>query len=272
MTQMFYRTPDGEPTSNLSSLIPSVINPQALTDAELADYDVARCTVVYPTVEWWQQRGARQIDTTQTPHVITWAVEQLPTKTLRQRASGMVAIELQGTDAVRLAVMARERITAADDRPIAVRVAGEIVPMTPAAALAHAVAAIESAHLADVAAWAAEDAAADEEVPVDAVIDNAEIAGWTQPTGAHDAYPAGRIVLHDGSVWRSTVAANVWEPGVSGWRNVSEPATGYPAWVQPTGAHDAYQLGERVTHAGQDWESTAAANVWQPGVYGWVGV
>ncbi|MCO6445634.1 MAG: DUF4376 domain-containing protein [Anaerolineae bacterium] len=72
---MYYRTPDGEPTSNLAALIPSVINPQALTDAELADYDVARCTVVHPTVEWWQQRGERQIDAAQTPHVITWAVE-----------------------------------------------------------------------------------------------------------------------------------------------------------------------------------------------------
>lgn len=75
MTQMYYRLPDGEPTSNLPSLIPHVINPQALTDSELADYDVARCTVVYPVVQWWQQRGARQIDTEQTPHVITWAVE-----------------------------------------------------------------------------------------------------------------------------------------------------------------------------------------------------
>lgn len=75
---MYYRTPDGEPTSNLPALIPSVINPQALTDAELADYDVARCAVVYPAVEGWQQRGTRQIDATQTPHVITWAVEDRP--------------------------------------------------------------------------------------------------------------------------------------------------------------------------------------------------
>ena len=86
MTQMYYRTPDGEPTNNLASLIPHVINPQALADSELADYGVARCTVLYPAVEWWQQRGARQIDTAQTPHVITWAVEQLPTETLRGRA------------------------------------------------------------------------------------------------------------------------------------------------------------------------------------------
>lgn len=270
MTQMYYRTPDGEPTSNLAALIPSVINPQALTDAELAAHGVARCTIAYPTIEWWQQRGARQIDTSVTPHVITWSVEQLPTETLRERAAGMVAVEPQGTDAVRLAVMARERITAADDRPIAVRVSGEIAPMPPAAALAHAVAAIEAAHLADVAAWAAEDAAADAEVPVETVVDNAEIADWVQPVGAHDAYALGRIVLHAGSVWRSTVAANVWEPGVSGWRNISEPTIGYPAWVQPTGAHDAYQVGERVTHAGEDWENTIASNVWEPGAYGWV--
>lgn len=75
---MYYRLPDGQSTSNLPALIPHVITPQALTDAELADYDVARCTVVYPAVEWWQQRGARQIDTEQTPHVITWAVEDRP--------------------------------------------------------------------------------------------------------------------------------------------------------------------------------------------------
>lgn len=77
MTQMYYLTPDGTPTARLAVLIPSVINPQALTDAELAEYGVARCAVVYPSVEWWQQRGARQIDTSVTPHVITWGVEDL---------------------------------------------------------------------------------------------------------------------------------------------------------------------------------------------------
>lgn len=75
---MYYRLPEGEPTSNLPSLIPHVINPQCLTDAEMAEHGVARCTVVYPAVEWWQQRGVKQIDTTQAPHVITWAVEDRP--------------------------------------------------------------------------------------------------------------------------------------------------------------------------------------------------
>jgi hypothetical protein len=40
-------------------------------------------------------------------------------------------------------------------------------------------------------------------------------------------------------------------------------------WVQPAGAHDAYNIGDRVTHNGQTWESTINANVWAPGVYGW---
>lgn len=40
---------------------------------------------------------------------------------------------------------------------------------------------------------------------------------WVQPTGAHDAYPLGAEVTHNGQDWRSDHAANVWEPGVFGW-------------------------------------------------------
>lgn len=40
-------------------------------------------------------------------------------------------------------------------------------------------------------------------------------------------------------------------------------------FVQPTGAHDAYKKGDKVTHDGKYWVSTADANVWEPGVYGW---
>jgi hypothetical protein len=39
-------------------------------------------------------------------------------------------------------------------------------------------------------------------------------------------------------------------------------------WVQPLGAHDAYLMGARVSHAGKVWESTHVANVWQPGSVG----
>ncbi len=71
----------------------------------------------------------------------------------------------------------------------------------------------------------------------------------------------------EGKLWESLVDYNVWVPPV-GWREVV--TEGYPDWVQPTGAHDAYDLGERVTHNTQDWESQYASNVWEPGVFGWI--
>ena len=46
------------------------------------------------------------------------------------------------------------------------------------------------------------------------------IPEWVQPTGAHDAYATGDRVRHNGTVWASTVDANVWEPGVYGWDQV----------------------------------------------------
>ena len=89
---------------------------------------------------------------------------------------------------------------------------------------------------------------------------------WIAPTGSHNAYPLGWVVLHGGKEWESLVTGNVWEPGISGWREVTAQA----AWVQPTGAHDAYPIDAVVIHNSQVWVSTVDANVWEPGVYGWV--
>ncbi len=73
---------------------------------------------------------------------------------------------------------------------------------------------------------------------------------------------------YDGKEWESLTDYNVWTPPVA-WREVV--AAGYPAWVQPTGAQDAYAMGAKVSHNGQNWENTgSAANVWEPGVFGWV--
>ena len=47
------------------------------------------------------------------------------------------------------------------------------------------------------------------------------------------------------------------------------PASTYPAWVQPLGAHDAYAISAKVTHKARLWLNTVAANVYEPGVYGW---
>lgn len=42
-------------------------------------------------------------------------------------------------------------------------------------------------------------------------------------------------------------------------------------WVQPTGAHDAYQTGDKVLFNGKTYESLIDANTWSPSVYpaGW---
>lgn len=92
---------------------------------------------------------------------------------------------------------------------------------------------------------------------------------WVQPTGATNAYAKDSVVTHAGKTWISLTPFNVWAPGVSGWRE--QVATGYPAWIQPTGTQDAYPLNAKVSHNGQNWENTgSAANVWEPGVFGWV--
>ena len=93
---------------------------------------------------------------------------------------------------------------------------------------------------------------------------------WSQPVTAADAYLAGDVVEHDGAVWVSTLNGNVWEPGVSGWRR--QRKDGKPAaYVQPTGAHDAYRLGEKVTVDGTVYVSVIDFNVWSPETYpaGW---
>ena len=93
---------------------------------------------------------------------------------------------------------------------------------------------------------------------------------WVQPTDATNAYPKDWTVQHDGKTWISLTPANVWQPGISGWREIVEDG-GTPEWVQPTGAHDAYQTGDTVTFEGQEYVSLIDGNTWSPTDYpqGW---
>lgn len=45
----------------------------------------------------------------------------------------------------------------------------------------------------------------------------------------------------------------------------------WPEWVQPTGAHDAYNTGDKVTYNGNRYVSRIDANVYSPEAYpaGW---
>lgn len=45
----------------------------------------------------------------------------------------------------------------------------------------------------------------------------------------------------------------------------------FPEWVQPTGAHDAYNKGDKVTFEGKHYMSLIDGNIWSPAAYpaGW---
>ena len=60
-----------------------------------------------------------------------------------------------------------------------------------------------------------------------------------------------------------------WEPHVTHALWVRTSTDEWPEWVQPTGAHDAYAMGDKVSHDGSHWVSTVDSNVWEPSVYGW---
>ena len=60
-----------------------------------------------------------------------------------------------------------------------------------------------------------------------------------------------------------------WTPDVAVSLYVRVSIEEYPDWVQPQGSHDAYNLGDKVTHLEKHWVSTVDNNTWEPSVYGW---
>lgn len=107
------------------------------------------------------------------------------------------------------------------------------------------------------------------------LLDSDVLQEWVQPDGAHDAYPMGFEVEYNGRVWKSKHVANVWVP-VEGelWELVrvlagewEDPVEeGYAAWKPWTSGlnGDLYQVGDRVSHGGKNWEATLGNNHWTP--------
>jgi len=103
----------------------------------------------------------------------------------------------------------------------------------------------------------------------------AEIAGHYFAWDSSTAYEVDDLASHNGLVYKCLQAHTAqvdWTPDVvpALWR-VAAPGGVIPEWVQPTGAHNAYQTGDRVTFEGQVYESTIDSNVWSPTAYpaGW---
>lgn len=103
----------------------------------------------------------------------------------------------------------------------------------------------------------------------------AEVSAVFNDWRTSTVYRAGVVVADDGTLWRCVQAhtsQDDWRPSGTPalWAAVRKTAgPTVDEWRQPVGAHDAYGVGDRVTWKGSTWESTAASNVWEPGVYGW---
>lgn len=87
------------------------------------------------------------------------------------------------------------------------------------------------------------------------------------------AYKVDDRRRYAGALWKCIQAHTSqagWEPPnvPALWKKVSSQGE-IPEWVQPTGAHDAYAMGDHVMHNDKEWTSTIDANVYEPGVYGW---
>ena len=86
------------------------------------------------------------------------------------------------------------------------------------------------------------------------------------------AYSAGDRVQYGGTLYKCVQAHTSqadWTPDATPALWVVVSIDEYPEWVQPTGAHDAYNTGDKVSYNGKHYICTADANVYAPGVYGW---
>ena len=74
-------------------------------------------------------------------------------------------------------------------------------------------------------------------------------------------------------VLQDHTSAAEWPPNStpSLYKAIGVTADGYPEWVQPLGASDAYSIGDIVSYKGMLYESTINGNVWAPDAYpdGW---
>lgn len=74
-------------------------------------------------------------------------------------------------------------------------------------------------------------------------------------------------------VLQAHTSAAEWTPdtATSLYKKIGVTEDGYPEWVQPLGASDAYNTGDIVSYNGILYKSTIDGNVWVPDAYpaGW---
>ena len=88
------------------------------------------------------------------------------------------------------------------------------------------------------------------------------------------AYAVDDRVQYGGTLYKCVQAHTSqadWTPDITPALWVAVSIEEYPEWVQPTGAHDAYNIGDIVSYNGTLYISLIDANVWSPEGYpaGW---
>ena len=86
------------------------------------------------------------------------------------------------------------------------------------------------------------------------------------------AYSVGDRVQYNGTLYKCVqahTAQSDWTPDATPALWVVVTVEEWPEWVQPTGAHDAYNTGDKVSYNGKRYVCTIDANTYAPDVYGW---
>lgn len=91
-----------------------------------------------------------------------------------------------------------------------------------------------------------------------------------------DVFSYGENAVGDAQLYQvlqDHTSAEEWTPDAtpSLYKKIGVTEEGYPEWVQPLGASDAYNTGDVVSYQGTLYESLIDGNVWAPDAYpaGW---
>ena len=93
---------------------------------------------------------------------------------------------------------------------------------------------------------------------------------WASKIG--EQVDQGQRLWYDGKLYKVVqhhTVSEEWTPDTTPALFTEVSIEEWPLWVQPQGAHDAYNTGDQVTHNETHWVSTMDGNVYEPGVYGW---
>ena len=88
-------------------------------------------------------------------------------------------------------------------------------------------------------------------------------------------YAVGNRVQHKNKLYKCVqahTAQSGWSPDIipALWAEVSVDE--WPKWKQPTGAHDAYNTGDKCSYNGRHYVCLINGNVYTPDIYGWESV